>query len=164
MIRHISLAIVLATVIPVGFAPAESSWLFNRSYYSHATETGQRVAQYAAGETPYVQLAANYMQSGYRQNRLSIRVGGSADHLHIVETWGEGEHIRPYGEWQRPYRDGATPFGPWGNQRGPWSSPFGGGWVQQGFGQGFGGLPNYWYQGPFLRQPAPAPPPPVPGP
>ncbi len=154
------LAIVLLTIVPAGVALAETGWLFSQSYYSHAEETGHRVAQYASAETPYFTPDPTYMRSAYRQNRSSIRVGGSADHLHVVETWGDGENVRPYGEWQRPYRDGATPYGPWGNARGPWTSPAGGGWVEQGFGQGYGspafgpgygGPGQYWYQGQFLQ-------------
>jgi len=49
---------------------------------------------------------------------------GSADRLHVVETWGAGDAIRPYGEWLFPYRAGATPYGPWGNPQGPWTMPF----------------------------------------
>ncbi len=168
MRRHIILAIVLSTVVPLGVAPAEAKWLFSQSYYSHAEETGHRVAQYAAAETPYFTPDPHFMRSGYRQNRSRIRVGGSADHLHMVETWGDGQNIRPYGEWQRPYRDGATPYGPWGNARGPWTSPAGGGWVEQGFGQGYGygspafgpgygGPGQYWYQGQFLQPTPPGP-------
>ena len=104
---------------------AEASWIFRPSYYSHQPATCQRVAQYSPGETPYVHVDPTYERSGYRHNRVTIRgAGGSVDRMHLVETWGAGEAIRPYGEWQRPFRAGATPYGPWGNPQGPWTSPF----------------------------------------
>ena len=58
------------------------------------------------------------------ERRSTARRGASSDGT----TWrrgGEGESIRPYGEWQRPFRAGATPYGPWGNPSGPWTTPFG---------------------------------------
>lgn len=91
-------------------ARAEASWIFRKSYYSHDPATGERVAQYARPEPAYVPPQDNYRQSGYRHIRNSLRVGGSADNLHVVQTWGEGENIRPYGEWQFPYRPFATPY------------------------------------------------------
>lgn len=124
MRRHLY---VLATVL-VAFgscATAEASWIFSSSHYSHDPATGQRTSQYAQPAAPYVRVDPTYLQSAYRHNRSSLRVGGSADHLHVVETWGMGEFIRPYGEWLRPFREGATPFGPWGNPQGPWTDPFG---------------------------------------
>lgn len=105
-------------------AKGKSAWAFKPSYYSHDPASGRRVTQYAQGEKAYARID-NYRRSGYRQQRIKIKgVSGSTDNIHIVETWGDGENIRPYGEWQRPYRDGATPYGPWGNARGPWTTPF----------------------------------------
>jgi len=99
------------------------SWVFQPSYFSH-DDQGQRVAQYEQPAPSYARVGENYLQSGYRHNHTELRVRGSADNTHVVETWGDGEWIRPYGEWLFPYRAGATPYGPWGNPQGPWTMPF----------------------------------------
>lgn len=127
MRRH--LLIPAATVaLFVVVASAKANWIFYPSHYSHDPATGQRVVQYARAETPLATIDPTYQQSVYRHNRSSLRIGNSADHLHVVETWGKGESIRPYGEWLYPFREGATPYGPWGNPQGPWTDPFGA-WV-----------------------------------
>ncbi len=130
MTRHLLLAFALATGALVGTVAADSndpsgSWIFRPSQYSHNPETGARVTRYAAPAKPYFEGDPTYQQSAYRHTNSSLRVGGSADHLHVVETWGQGDSIRPYGEWLYPYRAGATPYGPWGNPQGPWTTPFG---------------------------------------
>lgn len=125
MRRHLALVVVAASALVAG-RQADAGWMFLPSYYSHDPNTGARVAQYAPKETAFAREDPSYQQSGYRHNQTTIRgPGGSADRLHVVETWGEGEAIRPYGEWQRPFRAGATPYGPWGNPQGPWTLPFG---------------------------------------
>jgi len=114
----------LALLCTAGAARADS-WLFRPSTYSHDPLTGRRVNQYRPEEPAYVWLDPTYMRSGYRHIRMSFRgPGGSFDHTHIVQTWGAGEWIRPYGEWQFPFRAGATPYGPWGNPQGPWTLPY----------------------------------------
>ena len=40
----------------------------------------------------------DYQRSAYRHEQSVIGKGRSADRLHIVETWGRGAEIRPYGE------------------------------------------------------------------
>ena len=130
-VRLLLPAATAMAVVYVGFtvavgtaATSKVEWAFKPSYYTHDPADGQRVTKYAEGEKAYAQID-NYRRSGYRQQRIKIRgASGSADNIHIVETWGEGENIRPYGEWQRPYRAGATPYGPWGNPQGPWTMPF----------------------------------------
>lgn len=116
-----------APVFAVLLAPAgaEASWVFRPSYYSHDPQTHERVSQYAPPAPSYSRVGTEgYLQSGYRHNNTTLRVGDDADHIHVVETWGEGDRIRPYGEWLFPYRAGATPYGPWGNPQGPWTLPF----------------------------------------
>jgi len=125
MKRHLVFVVTLSAAAGCCGLASGSGWVFRPSYYSHDPASAERVVQY---EAPRKALAPNdptYAQSGYRQHRASVQVGGSYDHLHIVETWGAGESIRPYGEWEFPYRAGATPYGPWGNPSGPWTTPFG---------------------------------------
>ena len=103
----------------------ETSWIFRPSYFSHDLDSNQRVAQYEPERTTYYRDDPTYMESGYRHYEYEIHgPGGAADHLHVVQTWGLGDLIRPYGEWEYPYRAGATPYGPWGNSQGPWTLPF----------------------------------------
>ncbi|NQT38337.1 MAG: hypothetical protein HQ581_12645 [Planctomycetes bacterium] len=118
---------LLVLILAVG-APATASaaaWAFHKATFSHDPETGEQVRQFVPVEPVYVRVDPTYEKSGYRHTRSSLRgADGSADRLHVVETWGRGRSIRPYGEWQFPFRAGATPYGPWGNSRGPWTSPF----------------------------------------
>lgn len=126
---------------------AETSWIFRPAEFSHDPQTSARVDQYAAAAPALVRVDETYQQSAYRHQESTIRVGGSADYLHVVETWGAGESLRPYGEWLYPFRAGATPYGPWGNAQGPWTLPFGS-WVNP---YGLGRLPNPpWAQGYIL--------------
>jgi len=132
MRRHLVVAIALPAFVLVlaaadhscGAVPAAESWLFEPSTFSHDPATGARVNQYAPNKPSYVRSDGTYLESGYRHVQFSLRAGGSADRLHVVQTWGAGEAIRPYGEWQFPFRAGATPYGPWGNPQGPWTMPF----------------------------------------
>jgi hypothetical protein len=127
MRRHLVLAVALAaTGLPRAMASeCGSSWIFRASYYTHDPETGKRVNQFAAEKPAYVRTDPTYQESVYRHSRSAIQVGESFDFTHTVETWGQGDSIRPYGEWLFPYRAGATPYGPWGNPQGPWTMPFG---------------------------------------
>jgi hypothetical protein len=144
MRRHLCLAVALTAIALLGAETSHASWVFRPSYFTHDPETGQRVAQFSPGETPYARGDATYQRSGYRHMRSSLRgANGSADRMHIVETWGAGEYIRPYGEWQRPFRAGATPYGPWGNPQGPWTSPFGSWMNPYGLGRFFQPPPFY---------------------
>ena len=138
MRRHLVLAVAVAAIGPAWVTASEPSWIFRASHYTHDPSSGERVAQYAEEAPAYKPDDSTYEQSAYRHSRSSLRVGDSYDYLHIVETWGRGEMIRPYGEWLYPYRAGATPFGPWGNPQGPWTTPFGS-WVNP---YGLGQLPT----------------------
>jgi hypothetical protein len=124
MKRHLLILGTLGWLAIGSAAAAQQSWLFRQGRYSH-DPAGQRVAQYAPKAPSLAPVDPNYVQSGYRHRRSTLRgADGSADRLHVVETWGAGEAIRPYGEWLFPYRAGATPYGPWGNPKGPWTMPF----------------------------------------
>ncbi len=138
MKRHLVFLLALAAFPAARAGASEASWIFRPSRYTHDPNSGERVAQYAKEAPAYKPDDSTYEVSGYRQSRSSLSVGDSYDYLHIVETWGRGETIRPYGEWLYPYRAGATPFGPWGNPQGPWTTPFGS-WVNP---YGLGRLPN----------------------
>ena len=125
MKRHLVILAAVAVLGPAPLARAESSWVFRPSYYSHDPATGERTAQFAPKAPSLAPVDPNYVRSGYRHKRSTLRgADGSADRMHLVETWGAGADIRPYGEWLFPYRAGATPYGPWGNPQGPWTAPF----------------------------------------
>ncbi len=177
MKRHLAL---LALLLLAGSAPAQAdtSWIFAPSRYSHDPATGQRVTQYAPPATPYLTSDPTYLRSGYHHSRTSFQFGNISDNLHVVETWGAGASLRPYGEWLRPFRAGATPYGPWGNPQGPWTTPYGTvpspyGQVippnsGYGYGYGYGYGNGYGYPGaspmPYAGQPPPGQPPPIPPP
>jgi hypothetical protein len=124
MRRHlVGIASLLAALATVTAARAD--WAFRASYYSHDSATGQRVAQFAQPVPAYSRVGGEgYLQSAYRHNETALLGPNDADHIHVVETWGAGNQVRPYGEWLFPYRAGATPYGPWGNPQGPWTLPF----------------------------------------
>ncbi len=141
MRQHL-LAVVLLSLLG-GTARADGSWIFQPSTYSHDPQTGTRVTQYQAEPPVYGPADSTYQQSAYIHKRTALwGVDGSVERRHYVETWGAGEAIRPYGEWEYPFRAGATPYGPWGNPSGPWTTPFGS-WVNP---YGLGRLPTPpWY-------------------
>jgi hypothetical protein len=120
MKSHLRLQGILAMLLVASVTAARAeSWVFQPSYFTHSPDTGERVAQYAQPAASYARTE-NYLQSGYRHNTIDLPgIGGGGDHIHVVETWGLGDQIRPYGEWLRPYRPGATPYGPWGYPPGP---------------------------------------------
>jgi len=99
---------------------SDVSWIFHPGYYTHSPVTGQRVAQYEPERASIVPTDPTYQESGYRHQVIQL----GNENLNIVQTWGAGTAIRPYGEWERPFRPGATPYGPWGNPQGPWTLPF----------------------------------------
>lgn len=108
---------VLLRALPVA---AADDWISLPSYFTHHPQTGQRVQQYAPIGPFYVYPRADFLSSGYHHTRSSIRIGGSADHYHLVEEWGRP--VRPYGEWQFPFRPYSVPYALWGP---PW---YGFGW------------------------------------
>ncbi|MEI8372385.1 MAG: hypothetical protein WCJ35_06055 [Planctomycetota bacterium] len=117
---HHAIFFVLSSFVVSAAQASDVSWIFRPGYYTHSPVTGQRVAQYEPERPSIVPNDPTYQESGYRHQLIQL----GADHLNLVQTWGAGTAIRPYGEWERPYRAGATPFGPWGNPQGPWTQPF----------------------------------------
>ncbi len=163
MRRHLVLVVALAAIAQIAPAAEKKSWVFRPSYYTHNPATGERVDQFAKPAPAYVREDPTYQQSAYRHTTTNRLYGESSDHLHVVETWGQGESIRPYGEWLYPYRAGATPYGPWGNPQGPWTAPFGS-WVNP---YGLGRYYGTWGpmgSGPYGPPVAPAAPPAAPSP
>jgi hypothetical protein len=117
---HHAIPLLLSLVLTSVAAASEVSWMFQPGYYTHSPITGKRVAQYEPNKPSYVTIDPTYQESGYRHQLIQ----NGTDWLNLVQTWGAGTAIRPYGEWEYPYRAGATPYGPWGNPQGPWTLPF----------------------------------------
>jgi hypothetical protein len=113
-------ALAWAGILLTAAIAVAGDWITAPSYYTHDPQTGGRVRQYSPIGPFYIHPRADYQQSGYRHTRSSIRVGGSADDLHVVEEWGRP--VRPYGEWQFPFRPYSVPYQLWGP---PW---YGYGW------------------------------------
>jgi hypothetical protein len=125
MRRHVAPFNILPAILLVSASATGDSWIFQPSLYSHDPGTRQRVNQFQPERPTFAREDPTYMESGYRHLHSSILgPGGMYDQTHVVQTWGAGELIRPYGEWEFPFRAGATPFGPWGNPQGPWTQPF----------------------------------------
>jgi hypothetical protein len=120
MKRHHAILFVLSIFSACTAQASDVSWMFQPGYYTHSPTTGQRVAQYEPEKPAYATIDPTYQESGYRHEL--IQAGN--EWVNIVQTWGAGTAIRPYGEWEYPYRAGATPYGPWGNPQGPWTLPF----------------------------------------
>ena len=110
MRQHLVWIAALAALAPGGAGAEETSWIFSRSAYTHSPVTGQRIAQYCPEQPSFLRYDDTYQQSGYRHNLITIGSGDNADRTNIVQTWGLGLAIRPYGEWERPYRPYATPY------------------------------------------------------
>ncbi len=117
---HLTICSVLSVFVSNSAFVSAESWIFRPSYFTHSQASGERVAQYQPEAPAILRCDPTYQESGYSHREFNL----GDDHQHIVQTWGEGAAIRPYGEWEYPFRAGATPFGPWGNPQGPWTTPF----------------------------------------
>ncbi len=118
MRQHLVWIAALAALPPGGAGAEETSWIFSAPAYTHSPATGQRVAQYCPEQPSYLRYDDTYQESGYRHNLITIGSGSNADRTNIVQTWGLGLAIRPYGEWEHPYRPCATPYSAWGGYGG----------------------------------------------
>ncbi|MEM1068308.1 MAG: hypothetical protein AAGI63_05400 [Planctomycetota bacterium] len=138
-------AFLLFTIaIAPTFAMA-TDWLTQPSTYTHSSETGERVSQYAPIVPPTAPLPNNFRTSGYTHTRSSLNYGASADNYHRVETWGDP--VRPYGEWRFPFRPFSTPYPNWGPPFAGFNLGFGFpgvgiGQGRPGYGPGYGGRPD----------------------
>jgi hypothetical protein len=137
MTRCIAVPLALLFGIAVSRGPQllAQDWIAAPSTYTHDPQTRQRVSQYSPIGPVYA-LGRNPTQSGYRHIQNTIRAGGAADYLHVVEEWGNNP-VRPYGEWQFPFRPFSAPYPYWG-------PPVVMGFGFPGFGA-FGGNSPYWY-------------------
>lgn len=141
--------VLLATDVVAQECCDQPSWVFKRSTFTHAPETGARVAQYQriapVEELPDPRLVT----SGYRRTRTNLLgANGSVDSYYQVQSWGNGrggldaEWERFHDAWRQSYitggyYQGAVPFG---------GGRFGGGFGPGGFGPGFG-FPGYGFGG-----------------
>lgn len=117
-----------------------ADWLTAPSYYTHDSQSGQRVAQYARVGPFFYPQRADFQRSGYRHYRSTLDLGNSSDAMHVVETWGAP--VVPYEQWRFPFRPYSVPYNAWG-------PPFG------GLGGGTGGYPysgggGIGFPGPFF--------------
>ncbi len=110
--RYYILTYTLLATLAAGGAAHAADWMFAPSKYTHNSQTGERVTQYSPIGPFYIYPHPNYVKSGYRHTRSTLRGQNSVDQMHIVEEWGRP--VRPYGEWQYPYRPYSVPYNAWG--------------------------------------------------
>jgi hypothetical protein len=122
------------------------SWIFRPSTYTHAPETGARVAQYQRIAPVEGLDDPRLYTSGYRRTRTTLRgADGSVDATYQVQNWGNGrggldaEWERFHDAWLQSYMSG-------GNYSG-YAAPYGAGFFGQGP-HGHGGYPGYGHPGP----------------
>lgn len=71
-----------------GPAGAAESWVFQRSYYSHEPAEHVQIGPRAVGGLHYSRPRGVYINSGYRNLRSTIRIGGRTyDNLNVWESW-----------------------------------------------------------------------------
>ena len=75
---------LLAVHVGVTFSFA-ANWITAPSFYTHDPNTGERITQYSPIGPFYIYPRPDFVRSGYRQLRSTLRGGGSADYMHIVE-------------------------------------------------------------------------------
>lgn len=81
------LFLLLASCVSLAAARADS-WVFQRSYYSHQPGVPVRVGVKPAVPSYYPRPSGVYVNSGFRNLRSTIRVGGRVyDNLNVWESW-----------------------------------------------------------------------------
>lgn len=142
-----------------GSAPQSTSWIFDRSTFTHDPETGARVAQYM--RTPPVQPLADQraVTSSYRRTRTNIRgLDGSSDTSYQVQQWGndrggiDAQWERFHDAWKESYLSGGYYYQGGYGPRGYGGDPgMGYGAPRYGYGQPWYG--GSWYGQPGYGQP-----------
>jgi hypothetical protein len=125
--------------------PAQPSWVFARSTYTHDPVTGARVAQYMRKPPVEPLDDPRMITSRYRRIRTNLRgTDGSIDSTYETQNWGNGrggldsEWERFHDAWKESYLTGG-----YYNQ----SPGYGGGFPGGGYG---GGYPNGGYGYPAM--------------
>ncbi len=166
----LGMVLVLLAASASAADPSRSSWVFKRSTFTHAPESGARVAQYDR-PAPVEELPdPRLVTSGYRRTRTNLRgAEGSVDSTYQVQSWANGrggldaEWERFHDAWRQSTLSGGffQGGGPGFGGPGFGGSGFGGpGFGRPGFGgPGFGygpayGSPPTWYP---QQQPHPQP-------
>ena len=73
------------------WSPGGSSWIFQRSYYSHNPVRAVQVGPRSQGGPYYSRTQGEYIRSGQRWVNNMINIPGSgADQITVVETWIQG--------------------------------------------------------------------------
>jgi hypothetical protein len=149
-------AVLASSVLMHAGSASARDWMFRQGYFSHAPDTGDRVAQYSP--LPWVEALPDVRpwMSGYRRARFVQRgPDGTVDETYRVENWNAGrggpggldaEWERFHEAWKESFLSGGwqSPIFPnvqpnWGV---PWGGFGGGGYGPGGFspgGYGFGG-------------------------
>lgn len=79
--------VLLASCMAPALARADS-WVFQRSYYSHHPGVPVRIGVKPAVPSYYPRPTGIYVNSGFRNLRSTIRVGGRVyDNLNVWESW-----------------------------------------------------------------------------
>ncbi len=91
MIRQLVLSFALCLLLPGSWAQADS-WIFNRSYYSHAPVQNVRVGtQQAASGPVFTRPTGQFVRGGFRRVRSVIQTPyGSVDQINYFESWIQG--------------------------------------------------------------------------
>jgi hypothetical protein len=132
---------------PPACPPAQDSWIFLPSRFTHDPATGARVAQYAM-KPPIEPLDdPRRVTSGYSRNRTIIRGGdGSVDTIYRVSSFGNGRGGMD-AEWERfhdAWRGSTIAGGQSQAVIGGWGGGWGGGGYRDSGGYGGGGYgPGY---------------------
>jgi hypothetical protein len=67
------------------------NWIFGRSYYSHDPVKPVQVGRRAVGGPFYSRPQGLYTNSGFRNARSMINVGGlTVDNTYVFESWVQG--------------------------------------------------------------------------
>lgn len=78
----------LSMVFCAASAEAGESWIFNHSYYSHQPVQPVQLGRRLTGGPFYSRPQGAYVNTGYRNMRSTISIGGQTyDHVNVFESW-----------------------------------------------------------------------------